>query len=325
MSSSDDYRLAPDESVSSEILRCATAQLDRAVTELTDRVEDDPEKSVHAARKAIKKERTLLRLTRGSIGGRRRRQENDALRQAARSLSAARDAEALLATLDDLAERYVGQLPEQTFLAVRAPLEHRRDAQREELGSSDLTARAAAELSAARARIDDWELTESGWSALETGLRRSYRDGYTAFHRAHDHRSNADWHQWRKRVKDLWYEERLLSAVAGPACAGQAKDAHRLADLLGDDHDLVVLRQALTGEASHTAADLDAVLGLIDHRHEELRRQALQLGARVYAEKPKPFMRRMRAMWRAGRGQEAVAAEQRPAELAQVTRNAHVV
>jgi CHAD domain-containing protein len=295
MSSSDNYRLEPDEPVSSEILRCAAAQLDRAVTELTDRVEDDPEKAVHAARKAIKKERTLLRLTRGSIGDRRRRQ------------------------------RYVGQLPEQTFQAVRAPLEHRRDAQREELGSSDLTARAAAELSAVRARIDDWELTESGWSALETGLRRSYRDGYTAFHRARDHRSGADWHQWRKRVKDLWYEERLLSGVAGPACAGQAKDAHRLADLLGDDHDLVVLREALTGEASHTAADLDAVLALLDHRQQELRRQALQLGARVYAEKPKLFLRRMRAMWRAGRGHEAVAADQRPAQLAQVTRSAHVV
>ena len=115
MSSSDDYRLEPDEPVSSEILRCATAQLDRAVTELTDRVEDDPEKAVHAARKAIKKERTLLRLTRGSISDRRRRQENDALRQVARSLSAARDAEALLATLDDLAKRYVGQVPEASF------------------------------------------------------------------------------------------------------------------------------------------------------------------------------------------------------------------
>ena len=319
------YRLEPDEPVSGEILRCAAAQLDRAVTELTEGVEADPEKAVHAARKAIKKERSLLRLARGSIGDRRRRRENRALRHAARTLSAARDAEALLATIDDLSERYAGQLPERTFEAVRAPLERRRDAQREQLGSSDLTARAAAELAAVRARIDDWELPDDGWSALEAGLRRSYRDGRRAFHRARDHRSGADWHQWRKRVKDLWYQQRLLSAVAGPACAGQAKDAHRLADLLGDDHDLVVLRHALTGEASHTAADLDAVVGLIDHRQQELRRQALQLGARVYAEKPKPFVRRMRAMWRAGRGQEAVAAEQRPAELAQATRTPHVV
>jgi CHAD domain-containing protein len=325
MSASGNYGFEPGETVSGEILRCATAQLDRAVTELTQGVEADPEKAVHAARKAVKKERSLLRLARGSIGDRRRRQENDALRQTARGLSAARDAEALLATLDDLSERYAGQLPEQTFTAVRAPFERRRDAQREQLGGSDLTTRAAAELSAVRARIDDWKLTKGGWSALEAGLARSYRDGRAAFEGIQAQRSAADWHQWRKRVKDLWYQERLLSAVAGPACAGQAKDAHRLADLLGDDHDLVVLRQALTGEASRTAADLDAVAALIDHRQQELRRQALQLGARVYAEKPKPFVRRMRAMWRAGRGQEAVVADQRPAELAQATRSAHVV
>jgi CHAD domain-containing protein len=325
MSASRDYELEPDEPVADEILRCATAQLDRAVTELTQRVEADPEKAVHAARKAIKKERSLLRLARGSLGDRHRRRENEALRHAAQSLSAARDAEALLATLDDLAERYVGQLPEQTFGAVRAPFEHRRDAQREQLGSSDLPAGAAAELSAVRAQIGDWKLTEGGWSALQAGLGRSYRDGHTAFRRARDHPSGADWHQWRKRVKDLWYQQRLLSAVAGPACAGQAKDAHGLADLLGDDHDLLVLRHALTGEASRAAVDLDAVLGLIDHRQQELRRQALKLGARVYAEEPKAYVRRMGAMWRAGRGQVAVAADGRPAELAQATRTPPVV
>ncbi len=320
---SADYRIEPDEPVSGEILRVATAQLDRAVDELTRGVEADPETAVHAARKAIKKERSLLRLTRGAIGNRRRR-ENDALRHTARALSAARDAEALLATLDHLSKRYVGQLPEQTFEAIRAPLEDRRDQQREQLASSDLTARAAAELSAVRTRIADWKMTAGGWGALESGLLRSYRDGRAAFHRARDHRSGADWHQWRKRVKDLWYHERLLSAVAGPACVGQAKDAHRLADLLGDDHDLVVLRQALTAEASHAAVDLDAVLGLVAHRQQDLRRQALQLGARVYAEKPKLFVRRMRVMWRAGRGQVAVGADQHPAELAQATRVSHV-
>jgi CHAD domain-containing protein len=319
------YRFEPGEPVRSEILRCATAQLDRAVTELTEGVQADPEAAVHAARKAVKKERSLLRLARGSIGDQRRQRENRALRHAARTLSAARDAEATLATLDDLSDRYAGQLPERTFEAVRAPFEHRRDVQREQLAGSDLTARAAAELAAVRARIDDWELSDGGWSGLQGGLRRSYREGWRAFHRANDHHSGADWHAWRKRVKDLWYQQRLLSEVAGPACAGQAKDAHRLADLLGDDHDLLVLRRAVTGEASHTAADLDAVLGLIGHRQQELRTQALELGARVYAEKPKAYVRRMRAMWRAGRGQEAAAADQRPAELAQATRAAHVV
>jgi CHAD domain-containing protein len=326
------YRIDPDVPVRGEILRCAAAQLDRAVAELTEGFEVDPEAAVHGARKAVKKERSLLRLARGSIGGHQRRSQNRALRHAARTLSAARDSEAMLQTLDELAERYAGQLPERTFDAVRAPLRDQHDREREQLLGTDLPARAAADLAAVRDRIEQWELTERGWRALEDGLERAYRDGRRTFHRARDHRSGVIWHNWRRRVKDLWYQERLLSEVAGPACAGQAKDAHRLADLLGDDHDLVVLRDALIGAANdvpadvaHVPADVEAIVELIEHRQQELRRRALQLGARVYAEKPKPFMRRMRAMWRAGRDQEAAAADQRPAELAQATRTPHVV
>ena len=73
---SADYRFDPGEAVAGEIRRCAATQLDRAVTELTGGVEADPEKAVHAARKAVKKERSLLRLARGSIADRGRRREN---------------------------------------------------------------------------------------------------------------------------------------------------------------------------------------------------------------------------------------------------------
>jgi hypothetical protein len=46
---------------------------------------------VHNARKAIKKERSLLRLARGAMPSEQRRRENAALREAARRLSTARD------------------------------------------------------------------------------------------------------------------------------------------------------------------------------------------------------------------------------------------
>ena len=76
------------------ILRCAGEQLDHAVSELSERISDDPVGAVHAARKAVKKERSLLRLARGSMPAKRRRREHAALREAARGLSAAHDAEA---------------------------------------------------------------------------------------------------------------------------------------------------------------------------------------------------------------------------------------
>ena len=67
-----------------------------------------------------------------------------------------------------------------------------------------------------------------------------------------------------------WYHQRLLAEVCGPAVRGQAKDAHRLADLLGDDHDLALLRQELAPDEMPVPVDLSAVVELIYHRRREL-------------------------------------------------------
>jgi CHAD domain-containing protein len=317
------YKLTIDESVRDGIRRCAGEQLDRAVAELSERITEDPVDAVHDARKAVKKERSLLRLSRGAMPAAQRRRENRALRDAARGLSAARDAEAMISTLDSLAARDAGQLPESTLRAVRERLERARDEERRTLVGSALSDRAVGELGAVRVRVDGWTLASGGWSTIEPGLRRTYQDGRSALAHARSHRSSERWHAWRKRVKDLWSEQRLLTDIAGPAVAGQAKDAHRLADLLGDEHDLGVLRGALRSDRGLVPVDVDAVIGLIDHRRSELRTAALALGDRVYAEPTSAYLRRMRRSFRAGRALRRAVAERDPAQLADATRAPH--
>jgi hypothetical protein len=61
---------------------------------------------------------------------------------------------------------------------------------------------------------------------------------------------------------------RLLTPTSPGIVGGQAKDAHRLGDLLGDDHDLALLRDRLEETTGSITGDLDAVFGLIDHCRE---------------------------------------------------------
>lgn len=319
------YRFETDESVRDGFARCAAEQLDQAIGELSERIGEDPVDAVHSARKAIKKERSLLRLVRGSMPAKRRRRENATLRQAARGLSAARDSEAMVDTLDKLSQWAVGQLPESTFEEIREWLIAARDERRRVLTGATLGAQAIGELGAVRLRSETWKLSVDGWAAIEEGLERSYREGRAAYERARSHRDTADWHAWRKRAKDLWYQQRLLAAVAGPTVRGQAKEAHALADVLGDEHDLSVLRRALTHEQITAPVDVAAVVGLIDYRRDELRKEALWIGARVYAEKPKAFIARMRATWKAGQGQVAARTARHPADLADTTHAVHRV
>jgi CHAD domain-containing protein len=307
------YMLQPDETVRGGILRCATEELDRAVSELNEEIATDPVKAVHSARKAIKRERSLLRLARASLPADQRRRENRALRDVSRELASARDAEAMLDTLTGLTARYVGQLPERTFDVVAGELEGRRDRARAQLLKSGAAGQAAGELGTIRLRVADLRVRRDGWGAFEDGLRRSYRDGRRALAAARADRAMGPWHDWRKRTKDLWYQQRLLRGVAGPTVAGHAKDAHQLADLLGDIHDLAVLRSTLI-EKFHGPVDSDGLVELIDHRSGQLQEEALCIGARVYAEKPKAFVRRVRRMWQAGAGHAAAVAAERPVD-----------
>lgn len=55
------YRFEPDESVREAFARCAGEELDHAMRTLSEKLETEPADAVHAARKAIKRERALLR------------------------------------------------------------------------------------------------------------------------------------------------------------------------------------------------------------------------------------------------------------------------
>jgi CHAD domain-containing protein len=314
------YKFGEDESVRHAIRRCSREQLDRAALELSEGVNTGPVSAIHAARKAIKKERSLLRLARGAMPREQRRRENAALREAGRCLSGVRDSDVLIASVDQLSKRFSGQLPAATFRKVRGQLETRRSAKRRNGSVSVVDPQALQELTAIGARMDDWQLRTGGWKALETGLVRSYTRGRGAFARAASRGEMEDLHAWRKRVKDLWYHDRLLAPTCGPTVRGQAKDLDRLSDLLGDDHDLALLRRKLTHDNTSIAVDIEAVLNLIDHRRTELQTEAIHLGHRLYAETPKAFRRRMRASWKAGRALTRAPHQEQPGQLAAATR-----
>jgi len=112
-------------------------------------------------------------------------------------------------------------------------------------------------------------------------------------------RRNEDVHQWRKRIKDLWYQLRIVRKMWPALLDETADQAHELADLLGDHHDLAVLREDL--KAREGLSDEKALVTAIECRQGELLDAALDLGARLHAEKPKALLRRLSAYWESWR------------------------
>lgn len=75
----------------------------------------------------------------------------------------------------------------------------------------------------------------------------------------------------------------------------------RLSDLLGDHHDLAVLKRTVARVPDDFGGRerVRAFLRFVDRRRIQLQREAHALGQRVYAEKPKCIVRRLLAYWRA--------------------------
>src|SRR5581483_5518999 len=202
----------------------------------------------------------LLRLGRSGLPRTKRRAANARLRVVAARLSGPRDADVMVEALDALGERYAGQVPQATFAAIRAQLEADRDRRRAALEASGEIDAAVQELRAIRS--ERLRLRGGGWSAIAPGLERGYARGRHAMRRAEAHPTVENLHEWRKRVKDLWYHARLLRPAAPLTLGGLVDEAHGLSDLLGDDHDLAVLRSTVTVASEHLAVDTAPVVAL---------------------------------------------------------------
>jgi CHAD domain-containing protein len=208
--------------------------------------------AVHDSRKRVKKLRAVLRLVRAGLPA--AAAESRALGDAAGRLSAVRDAEVMVAVHDRLAPD-LADGPLRAYLAARLAAAQADPAQ---------PARAAAfrdVLEAVRARSADWRVRGEDAEVLRAGLARARRRGLHAMSAARDDREGEPMHDWRKRIKDVWYHARLLSPVWPAVMAPLADAAGDLGEALGDHHDLLVfgaLLDSLPDALALPATDLRA-------------------------------------------------------------------
>ena len=243
---------------------------------------------MHEARKDLKKLRALLRMARAELGEDTFLRENACFRDAGRELAAARDRDVMLDTLRAL-EHSAG-----IGWELRKTLEA-HGARNGDDGRSVAAKGVVAMLREARGRVDDWPLDHDSFGALRDGLERTYRRGRRDFRAARAEPSVEALHEWRKRVKELWYHHTLLRPIWPPVMQAVGDQAHELADRLGDDHDLAML-----AEWAHEHTDAGSeFFEVVDRRRAELQADAMTLGARLYADKPGAYGRRLRRLWKA--------------------------
>jgi CHAD domain-containing protein len=259
------------------------------------------DEDIHTARKSIKRARATLRLLRDTIPKNTYRQENTALRDSARPLSAVRDAKVLVDALDHLSEFDAGALSEATAQPFRRALVRERNNTRrrarsktEGLGASRST------LEAVHSRAGRWSLDGQDWSVLGKGLQRVYSEGRRLLATAQRDPTAECLHEWRKQVKYLWNQVALLEPLGSGWINELADQCHKLSDYLGDDHDLAVLREraAAHGKTFARPEQQAALVTAIERKRTGLQQKALVIGARIFHDKPADFAARFERDWR---------------------------
>ena len=285
------YRLGAEEDIAKGVRRIARGRVDHALERLDAARSGNFAKGVHEARKDLKQLRSLLRLVRKGIGDGAYRSANVRFRDAGRSLSGARDAEVKLQTLEALEERFPGALPEQAVTPLRAALEGERPGNASAANLAALE-RAEQEIRRGRAEISRWAV-DGGPELISKRLERTYRRGRKMLADVRKDPTDNNVHEWRKRVKDLWYQLRIAEESDPEAVRERADVAHDISDLIGDHHDLAVLAEdvAARPEGLGGRDEREALIAHVRERQDELLQEAARLGRKLYAKKPKKFLR----------------------------------
>lgn len=293
------YRLDEPEPLADEIKRISLEQIDKALPQLRNPGEDRDE-VVHDVRKRFKKIRACLRLVRDSIGEDVYHHENECYRDAGRILAPVRDSTVDIETLDHLIDYFSEQLDENVFDHLRHHFVEQHKAVSEQvLDHDEGLSRVSVTIEQARQRVDDWPIQTGGFPVIDDSLKRVYKRGHKGLHASQENSTNENLHEWRKRVKYLWYHIRILEPAWEDILEELADELHDLSDYLGDDHDLAIFKQTILKQAEwfKDEGELEILLGMVNQRRNSLQNSAFPLGRKIYAEKPKDFVKRIQVYW----------------------------
>ncbi|UVO19233.1 CHAD domain-containing protein [Stutzerimonas stutzeri] len=299
------YRIRPSRNAAKEVRKAALDRIDKAIQALGAAPAERAE-GIHQARKRFKELRALLRLVREPLG-RRFGTDNRRLRDMGRRLAESRDATAMLESWDALARRNRRLFGSEALRQVRVRLQQRAAPDGEvHAGVEEEVAQVLSELRALIADVRQWQLAGKGFALLADGLKRTYADGVRDLARAEKAGSDELLHEWRKRVKDHWYHCQLLSPCWPEAMERRCEQLKRVADALGDDHDLAVMQQLMQHEPElfGEAQTHEQLRRCIERRRAQLQQLARRLGHRLFAEKPKALVTRFDAYWRIARSEQ---------------------
>src|SRR5213595_3832134 len=207
--------------------------------------------TVHEVRKHLKKLRAAMRLAVGEVGKNRHAREDRCVRKIGKLVSDLRDAQVRLQTLNQLRDKTAKHSGRNHFPHIEELLSLERESF--SAAFAGWQKQAIPQLERVEARLLKWPLQGLTWKQICGAVCKIYKRGQRGLAKTIKDPDPEKFHAWRKRVKDLWYQLRILQPLNRMVLTEMAHDAEVLGELLGREHDLAFLWARLEKECSDEA------------------------------------------------------------------------
>jgi CHAD domain-containing protein len=297
------FRLENNETLSFGLKRIVLELIDKSVFNLS-KGNGSFNEDVHDTRKNFKKVRTVLRLIRTEIGEENYQIEMSFYRDAGRILSDLRDSTVLIQTFDKLVVSSELEMSNFDFSVFREFLiEKQKHIRTAKSKKSAVINSLSTDLLLARSRVFDWPLSGDEFKLIKKNLQLIYEQGKKYMYAVFSEAIKENVHEWRKRVKDLWYATRILGNIWPEMMSPLDILLGKLSDALGDANDLFLLKEKIISNQSKLKDDQHTreLINFIDRRIMDLLREARSIGRKVYSEDSKYFVGRLQnyfEIWR---------------------------
>ena len=290
------YQIKSKEAVAKAVRRIVRGQLKKAIEggrEMSQSVDE----RVHLVRSRLKKARAAVKLVHRQAGSAAARDERW-MRELARALSKARD----VAVEADTLRRLLEQNPDRVAASADQSLRDIGSRLRRRLSATTIETRVndvVSSLEKGRRRVCRWPVNH-GRRALRQGLEAAYRRARRRMRdavmgEADGHRADR-LHGLRKSIKRLAMKVAVLRRQAPDLSRRLGPALGELGELLGEVHDLAILRQTLERELRSPRDERNRaiLLQLIDQRSAVIETAASTKSREALALRPK-MIRRMLA------------------------------
>jgi CHAD domain-containing protein len=291
--------IAPDERLFAALQRIIAAQALSTAVHLGDR-NVQLSTRVHETRKRFKENRALLRLFRRALGE-TFASENRWYRDAARELAEYRDADAVRAAVQSLPGDVRQRIGPGAMRRLRRVVRNEHRAVYQDVDSVERRLDMIIEqLPVAAARLTN--LTIDGaddFAGIGRDFVRTLRRGRRLMRSAAATSDAAEYHEWRKRVKEQWHQVQFLKPIRPKLLAKRETLLDELSHILGEYHDIQLIRGIVsTATNIFEPSECSRIDEILVVRQKELERNAHSVGKRVYKASPKSFAGKLRKRWK---------------------------